>query len=477
MNQIVYLLHTFLLIDLFRDFKIRLDMMQLVLLSGGSGMRLWPLSNNVRSKQFLPLLELKNGKKESMAQRVLRQVTEANLIADITVATNKNQLDIVKNQLGESVSIVTEPYRRDTFPAIALVSSYLRYVKGCSDDDVVVVMPCDLFTDLGYFETIRRMVECVKENVSDLVLMGVVPTYPSEKYGYILPETDECEGLNGCKRVSKFKEKPDVKTAEQLLKLNAFWNAGVFAFRLGYMKKFVHKYVPCESFVDVRDRYLEFPKTSFDYEIVEKAKSVVVVPFTGEWKDLGTWDTLTNELSNKVIGNAIMGKHCKNTHVINELQTPIYVDGVKDVVVAACLDGILICDKKHSENIKQHVQNLISRPMYEERRWGIYRVLDNTHYDDGRHSITKFITLNAGKNISYQVHHHRSETWTFVQGEGIFVLDGHEQNVKAGDTVIVPVEHWHAIKAISELSFIEVQNGDWLSEDDIDRKTWDFKNS
>ncbi len=448
--------------------------MQLVLLSGGSGKRLWPLSNNARSKQFLPLLEKEDGTMESMVQRVVRQAVEARLTTEITLATNASQLDIITNQLGESVSVVTEPERRDTFPAIALAASYLSLEKKCSDDEVVVIMPCDPYTELGYFQTIGKMVECVEQNVADLVLMGITPTYPSEKYGYVVPASSST--TTEYQMVSRFTEKPTVPVAEELLKQNAYWNGGVFAFRLGYMMNIVRKYIQSESFKDTRSRYSEFPKISFDYEVAEKAESVAVVPFSGEWKDLGTWNTLTDELKQHVIGNAVMGTHCENTHVINELQHPIFVDGLKDIVVAACPDGILVCSKEHSEEIKKSVENLSSRPMYEERRWGTYRVLDDSYYADGRHALTKSITLKEGKNISYQIHHHRSETWTFVEGEGIFVLDGQEQRVKAGDTVVIPVEHWHAIKALTELTFIEVQSGNPLVEEDIERKEWIFEN-
>lgn len=427
---------------------------------------------------------------ESMVQRVVRQAQLANLTNDITLATNASQLDIITNQFGDSVSVVTEPERRDTFPAIALASSYLKLAKQCTDDEVVAIMPCDPYTELGYFETIGKMVECVKANVADLVLMGINPTYPSEKYGYVVPNVSEVsDGFKGLvaepvevQMVQRFTEKPTVEKAKELLAQNAYWNGGVFAFRLGYMLNIVEKYIPLFDssslgpldFETVRSRYSEFPKISFDYEVAEKAESVAVVPFNGEWKDLGTWNTLTDELHKPVIGNAVMGTHCENTHVINELQNPIFVDGLKDVVVAACPDGILVCSKEHSEEIKKSVENLTSRPMYEERRWGTYRVLDDSYYADGRHSLTKSITLKEGKNISYQIHHHRSETWTFVQGEGVFVLDGQEQIVKAGDTVVIPVEHWHAIKALTELTFIEVQSGNPLVEEDIDRKeiTW-----
>ena len=445
--------------------------MQLVLLSGGSGKRLWPLSNNARSKQFLPLLEKEDGTMESMVQRVVRQVREAHLTDDITLATNASQLDIIINQLGDSVSVVTEPERRDTFPAIALASGYLKLKKGCPDDEVVVIMPCDPFTEAGYFETIGRMVKCVEADVAELVLMGITPTYPSEKYGYVVPVTDNLMA-EGSMAVSKFTEKPNVERAKELLAMGALWNGGVFAFRLGYMMEIAQRYVKADSFEEMRSRYSEFPKISFDYEVAEKADSVAVLPYSGQWKDLGTWNTLTDELHHHIIGNAVMGPRCTNTHVINELQYPIYVDGMEDTVIAASPDGIIVCRKKYTEDIKKAVDHLTPRPMYEERRWGSYRVIDDTTYADGRHSLTKSLTINAGKNISYQVHRHRSEAWTIVEGEGIFVLDGVEKRVGPGETVAIPVNHYHALKALTTLTFIEVQTGNPLVEEDIERSEW-----
>lgn len=445
--------------------------MQLVLLSGGSGKRLWPLSNNARSKQFLPLLEKEDGTMESMVQRVVRQVREANLTDDITLATNASQLDIIINQLGDSVSVVTEPERRDTFPAIALASGYLKLKKGCPDDEVVVIMPCDPFTEAGYFETIGRMVRCVEADVAELVLMGITPTYPSEKYGYVVPVTDHLMA-EGSMAVSKFTEKPNVERAKELLAMGALWNGGVFAFRLGYMMEIAQRYVKADSFEEMRSRYSEFPKISFDYEVAEKADSVAVLPYSGQWKDLGTWNTLTDELHHHIIGNAVMGPRCTNTHVINELQYPIYVDGMEDTVIAASPDGIIVCRKKYTEDIKKAVDHLTPRPMYEERRWGSYRVIDDTTYADGRHSLTKSLTINAGKNISYQIHRHRSEAWTIVEGEGLFVLDGVEKRVGPGETVVIPVNHYHALKALTTLTFIEVQTGNPLVEEDIERSEW-----
>lgn len=450
--------------------------MQLVLLSGGSGKRLWPLSNNARSKQFLPLLEMEDGTMESMVQRVVRQIREVHLTDNITIATNASQVDNITNQLGNAVSVVTEPERRSTFPAIALAASYLKFCKQCPDDEIVVMMPCDPYTESDYFHTIGKMAQCVSQDVAELVLMGITPTYPSEKYGYIVPDQPGTQEGNFM-RVKKFTEKPSIDKVYGLISEGGLWNAGIFAFRLGYMMNIVRRYVDCNDFQDIRNHYTDFPIISFDYEVVEKAESVCVVPYTGEWKDLGTWNTLTEELRTPVIGNAVMGSHCQHTHVINELQNPIYVDGLKDCIVAACPDGILVCTKKHSEEIKKHVENLTPRPMYEERRWGTYRVLDDTRYADGHHSLTKSITLRPGKNISYQLHHHRSEVWTFVEGEGIFLLDGEEKRVKAGDTVIIPAEHLHAIKALTLLTFIEVQSGNPLIEEDIERFEWKWSDA
>jgi len=447
--------------------------MQLVFLSGGSGKRLWPLSNNARSKQFLPLLEAPNGQMESMVQRVVRQAKEAKLEAQITFATNAAQRDSIINQLGTEVDIVAEPERRDTFPAIALAASYLHFAKHCPEDEVIVVMPSDPYTELGYFQTIGRMAEQVNQNAADLVLMGITPTYPSEKYGYIVPKQGAAKDTVALP-VSRFTEKPTVEVAKQLLAEGALWNGGVFAFKLGYMMAIVRKYIQSSSFEDTYARYTEFPKISFDYEVAEKATSVAVVPFTGKWKDLGTWNTLTEELSHETIGNVLLGEANENTHIINELDVPVFCNGLKNTVVACSPDGILVCSKDKSETIKKYVDNLSLRPMYEERRWGTYKVLSDLPYSDGTRALTKSIMLRPGKNISYQLHHQRDEVWTIVDGEGLFVLDGEVRHVKRGDVCIIHKEKLHALKAITELVFIEVQIGNPLVEEDIERfdYTW-----
>lgn len=446
--------------------------MQIILLSGGSGTRLWPLSNDARSKQFLRLLpgDSAEAPLESMIQRVARQLKEANLEAGITVATSLSQHDSVISQLGEEASVVTEPCRRDTFPAICLASEYLAKVKKCADDEIVVVMPCDPYTETGYFKAIGEMAKAVARDAAELMVMGIEPTYPSAKYGYVVPDGE----VNGVMHVKRFTEKPDVATAEKLIAEGAKWNGGVFAFRLGYLTQISDRYVKGDTFEDIRSRYSEFPKISFDYEVAEKAKSIGMVPFEGQWKDLGTWNTLTDELTNLNYGHVTVDGTGENTHIFNELDIPLMVIGTKDLVIAASPDGILVSEKAKSENIKEYASKLKQRPMYEERRWGIYRVIDHTESPDGMCSLTKRLSLEPGKAISYQKHQHRNEVWTFVEGSGEFVLDGVRKKVKAGDTVVIPCNHLHALKADTPLTFIEVQTGTNLVEEDIERFSYEW---
>ena len=212
----------------------------------------------------------------------------------------------------------------------------------------------------------------------------------------------------------------------------------------------------------------------FDYEVAERAQSVAVIPFSGGWKDLGTWNTLTDELRDRTIGNVILDKESKNTHVINELELPIMCIGAQNLVIAASCDGILISEKSKSEDIKAYADRLQRRPMYEERRWGEYKVIDTVEFPDGYKTLTKQLKIKSGKGISYQVHRHRDEVWTFVDGEGMLVLDDEVTKIGRGDTVCIRKGVKHAVKAVTDLLFIEVQSGDLLVEEDIERFDWNW---
>lgn len=334
-------------------------------------------------------------------------------------------------------------------------------------------MPCDPYTEDRYFHTIEKMAKAVQNNAADLVLMGIKPTCPSAKYGYVIPQKqDKAAGIY---KVERFTEKLDVATAEKFITDGAFWNGGVFAFRLGYMTDVVKRYLAYNTFEEVRSRYEELPKISFDYEVAEKAKSVAVVPYAGEWKDLGTWNTLTDELEERRIGNVLMDEMSENTHVVNELEIPVLCIGAKNMVIAASCDGILVSDKAHSENIKHYADRLQHYPMYEERRWGEYKVIDGIGFEDGRQTLTRRLTVKAGKDTSYRMHRHRDEVWTFIDGEGEPVLDGEVRRVTRGDVIHIRKGVRHAVRAITDLRFIEVQIGTDLVEEDMERFDWSRK--
>ncbi|MFD2370803.1 sugar phosphate nucleotidyltransferase [Brevibacillus sp. GCM10020057] len=447
--------------------------MKLILLSGGSGKRLWPLSNDARSKQFLRLLHNEQGEPESMIQRIWRQLQAAGLQEDALITTGSSQVDMITSQIGSDVELLVEPERRDTFPAIALAAVYLYARKEISMQEVCVVVPVDAFVEDAFFEKLKELKAVLEDSHSELALIGVKPSYPSEKYGYIVPE--QPQGNKPYRRVRRFTEKPTQAAARQLIAEQALWNCGVFAFRLETMiARLIERGIPIH-YEELRRQYQSLPKISFDYEITEKTSRIVVLPYEGSWSDLGTWNTLTDQMKDCQIGKGLVDASSPSTHLVNELDIPVVVMGLSNAIVAASPDGILISEKSVSHHVKELVKDIATRPKFEERRWGWYRVLDHDQSVEGREVLTKRIGVAAGKNLSYQLHYMRSEVWTIIRGEGIFCLNDKISHVKAGDVLTIPAEAKHAIKAITDLEFIEVQTGKSLVEEDIIRiyMTWD----
>jgi mannose-1-phosphate guanylyltransferase len=446
--------------------------MKLVLLSGGSGKRLWPLSNDARSKQFLRVLEKENGELQSMVQRVWGQLQNVGLAGNTVIATSKAQVDMIQSQLQGQAELIIEPCRRDTFPAIALAVTYLYSIQGVSPNEVVAVLPVDPFVQDSFFERVKDLEQVVTDSGADLALIGVKPTYPSSKYGYIVPKERNAENYLS---VARFTEKPTEEHAADLIQMGALWNCGVFAFRLQYVLSILgEKGLPIQ-YEQMLKQYDKLPKISFDYEVVEKTDHIVALPYNGYWKDLGTWNTLTEEMGTSQIGKGIISHDCVNTHLINELDIPVTVVGGSNLVVAASPDGILVSDKAASPRIKDLIGQFDHRPMYEERRWGWYRVLDYQKFKDGKEVLIKRIKIAAGKNLSYQLHDHRNEVWTIIKGKGELVLNDKLFSVKPGDVIEINAGDKHAIKAAEDLEIIEVQTGTPLIEEDIVRlaMTWD----
>ncbi len=448
--------------------------MKIIILSGCSGWRLWPLSNESRSKQFLKLLNKDDGSKESMAQRVVRQIRKTINPNDDSLffVTTESQADSIRNQIGQNVNIITEPFRRDTFPAIAMACEYLNYEEKVDKNETVIFLPIDTHADDEFYRKVGAMDGILEKDSKCIVLIGAKPTYPSEKYGYIVPDTDGTT-------VKEYVEKPNLENAVNLMERGSYWNTGIVAFKLGYMlEKLKHYY--SSNAVDSMDSFLfefeKLPVKSFDYEMLEKAENMKFLVYNGKWKDLGTWNTLTEEMDDLNTGYVRQGEECENTHVINELSIPILVLGAKNMVVAASPDGILVSDKHKSSYIKPYVKQLDARPMYEERKWGEYKVLDYNQYGDEMKSLTKHLTVKAGKHISYQKHFLRDEIWTIVDGRGELLIDGEVRTVERGDVAYIKKGQKHALKALQDedLQFIEVQIGAELIEEDIERFNWNW---
>lgn len=432
--------------------------MNIILLSGGSGKRLWPLSNDIRSKQFIKIFKKSDGEYESMVQRIYGQIKTVDPDAIVTIATSKSQVSAIHSHLGENVGVSVEPCRRDTFAAIALATAYLHDVQGVSENEAVVVCPVDPYVELSYFECVNDLCKTADKGNHNLVLMGIQPTYPSEKYGYIKPQ----DGGWG------FTEKPTKEKAQEYINGGALWNGGIFAFRLSYVLEKSKELLGTSDYSELFSNYKNLKNISFDYAVVEQETSIDVIRYSGSWKDLGTWNTLTEAIEEPIVGDGILNKECSNTHIINELGIPILGMGLHDVVISASPEGILVSDKEQSSYIKPFVDTIRQQVMFAEKSWGSYRVLDV-----GEKSMTVKVTLNPGHMMNYHSHQQRDEVWTVTQGGGRTIVDGMEQLVKPGDVVTMAAGCKHTVIAgDAGLQLIEVQLGSEITV--TDKKKYDM---
>ncbi len=433
--------------------------MNIILLSGGSGKRLWPLSNDIRSKQFIKIFRQDNGEYESMVQRIYAQIKSVDPAANITIATSKSQVSAIHNQLGDNVGISVEPCRRDTFPAIALATLYLKDVLKTDENESVVVCPVDPFVEEDYFKCIKELSAQADKGEANLVLMGIEPTYPSSKYGYIIPEETADSSY-----VKIFKEKPTEEVAAEYIKEGALWNGGVFAYKLKYVIDKAHELIDFEDYYDLFAKYDFLNKISFDYAVVEKEDKIQVKRFKGTWKDIGTWNTLTESIDDNVIGKGVIGDECHNVHILNETDVPILAMGLSDVVISASPEGILVSDKHQSSYIKPYVDKFVGEVMFAEKSWGSYKVID---VENG--SLTVKVTLNPGHSMNYHSHKYRDEVWVVIEGTGRTLVDGMEQKVSKGDVITMCAGCKHTVFADTRLMLIEVQLGDEIIASDKEK--------
>lgn len=427
--------------------------MNIILLSGGSGKRLWPLSDDVRSKQFIKLFKDNDGNYESMVHRVYNQIVSVDPQAKVTIATSKTQVSAIHNQLGDKVSICTEPCRRDTFPAIVLAVAYLHDELDIGLDEAVAVCPVDPYVDDTYYESVNMLENLVLQGSANLTLMGIEPTVPSKKYGYIIPKTTD-----SVSSVKEFREKPDKETAKQYISQGALWNAGVFAFKIGYLLDKAHGMIDFTDYHDLYSKYDTLPKISFDYAVVEKEPSIQVMRYAGEWKDVGSWNMMAEVMADRTKGNVTLDETCENVNAVNELGIPILVMGCKDMVVAASTDGILVSDKERSGQMKPYVEAISGDVHFAEKSYGTYTVIDA---QPGALTIKN--AMKAGHHMSYHYHELKDEVWTIISGTGKTIIDGTEQTVCPGDVVTIAAGCKHMIIAETDLSLIEVQVGNELT--------------
>ena len=235
----------------------------------------------------------------------------------------------------------------------------------------------------------------------------------------------------------------------------------MFAYRLKYVLEKAHELIDFEDYEDLFSKYGTLEKISFDYAVVEKEPDIQVMRFAGQWKDLGTWNTLTEAMEGPNVGKAIFDENCQNVHVVNELDVPVLCMGLKDLVVSASPEGILVSDKDQSSYIKPYVDEIDQQIMFAEKSWGSFRVLD---IED--ESMTIKVTLKPGQHMNYHSHEKRDEVWNVIAGRGKTIVDGMEQPVQAGDVITMEAGCRHTVIAETELKMIEVQLGKEISVHD-----------
>ena len=412
--------------------------MRMILLCGGGGKRLWPISNNVHSKQFIQVFDDGNGGFQSMLERVIREIRMINPDQQVTIASGRVQTEEVRSQLGYDVSMTEEPSRRNTFPAISLAASYLKDHDRVDPSEPVVIFSVDSYADHSFYEKLFTLAEIVESGRANLVLMGIEPNEPSDKYGYIIPS-----GKEEISDVLEFHEKPDPETAKKYIQEDhALWNAGVFACRLNYLLNRAERVFGSCSYSYLVAHYPELKQISFDYAVVEKESSRAVVRYNGTWADAGTWESIADLMNNKSSGQVVEDDGCENTYVVNHLDFPILAIGVKNMIVAAGRDGILLCDKKDITKLKSMVDQVWLEPRVIGKRYGGKEVLYRTESSE-----TSLLRVKAGSSVTIKTDLGIRKTLTVLHGAGEALKPGKIFTIQDG-------ERWQ-INAETDLELIE----------------------
>lgn len=368
-----------------------------------------------------------------MVQRVYRQLRTEFPHERVVLATGAAQREQIVAQLGVDVDIVCEPARRDTFPAIALSCTFLADTCAASPDDVVLVLPVDVYADQSYFSVVGKMRDVVRDDGASLVLMGITPSHPSQRFGYMVPVPTSTGAYT---RIDRFVEKPDEESARSLIAKGALWNGGVFGFKLGYLMEVARSHLGDLSFQQFLDTYASAKKISFDYAVVEKAASIAMVRYAGMWRDLGTWETLVKEIGSDGIG-AQQKFDTQETIVVNALDMPVVAIGTRNLVIAASYDGILVSDRNKSTGLKPLVDRFDEPPRFSQFAWGTSKVVDRVM--DGSRFVqeTRIVDMLPGQVRTLVSAEDETLTFICLNGSGTMEQDGEVTDIETGIPIFI----------------------------------------
>lgn len=452
--------------------------MKVIILAGGGGTRLFPLSRTCFPKQFMKI-----DSKESLLAQTVQRFRPLVEPADIVIVTNKNYLHHVKSELAaagaSAAHILLEPEARNTAPAIALAARYCQETLGASTDEVLFVTPADHVINpvAAFIRSVRQGIEAAK--LRKLVTFGIKPAGPETGYGYI----QAGEPFDAGYTVQSFREKPDRATAEAYIAAgNYFWNSGMFAFTADCFFAELQSHqadiyqLAQAAYEEMLERFADMPAISIDYAVAEKSSRVIVIPLASYWNDIGSWDAIYDVLPKDSDGNAIKGDclpiDCRDSLMMGQSRLIAGI-GLQDVLVVETDDVIVVAQKGESQKVKDLVGKLKAQGRREAdehttmyRPWGSYTVMG-----EGPGYKMKKLVVVPGGQLSLQLHYHRSEHWIVISGTAKVTIGETEQMVHENESVYIPQSTRHRLENPGKipLEIIEVQNGKYLGEDDIVR--------
>ncbi len=454
--------------------------MYAIILAGGTGSRLWPMSRDLYPKQFIAL----NGNNSLLQSTVkrLKNIVRDDKILCITNIKLANDVKFQLAQINSNAVVIAEPMVKNTAPAIACAVQYIKNIS--NSDEEILVLPSDhLIKDTEAFENTIKKAQILAEE-EYIVTCGVKPSYAETGYGYI-QTSDELK--NGYK-IKTFVEKPDETAAEKYIEAkNVFWNSGIFCAKTSVWEQEIKKYAP-EIFENVKkldcsqalsipyNIYENMPDISIDYAVMEKSPKAAMVVMESDWNDLGSWKSLYEVKEKDNNGNVIEGNvianNVKNSLIYSDKKL-VAVSGLEDIILVETEDAVMACKKEEAQDVKKLYNKLAQNNLSVKtvhktvfRPWGYYTCLA-----DGDGYLTKLISVSPKQKLSVQSHNHRSEHWVVLEGEALVVLDGKNYELHAGQSIDIPLKAIHSLQNPynKELRIIEVQKGDYISEDDIIR--------